>query len=219
MPFRPIDAADACIRRSLRLLDLSTASLPDNKVKNDLRRAAIVMAVAGIDAYMHWLVYQRISAVRREGDIPKSLGKLELPFTDFAALADATVLGRQKQIDSRPWVQVKHALQKRLLKATFQGYDDVATAFSWAGIEKAWTRVAEDMGTTTTDIKSRLNSVVYRRNQIVHEGDIKRALRPRKLKYNEVDEQQMRLDVDWVNNLIKAIERIVTSPPPASSSS
>jgi hypothetical protein len=214
MPFHPIDASKACIRRSRRLLDLCDEQLPDTKVKNDLRRSALVTAVTGIDAYMHWLVYRQISDLRREGDLPKSMAKLDIPFTELAALADATLQGRQQQIETRPWVQVKHSMQKRLLKETFQSYDQVATAFAWAGVEKSWSRVADKLGMQADAIKTRMNSLVDRRNQIVHEGDIARALRPRELKYNDIEHTQVIDDVNWVESLINAIEQVVADGNP-----
>lgn len=158
MPFNPISAAEACIRRSRRLLALSEQDLPDAKVKNDLRRSALVMVVTGIDSYMHWLVYRQISNLRNEGDLPKSLAKLDIPFTEIAALADSVIHARAQGVDSRPWVRVKHAMQKQLLKETFQSYDQVGNAFAWAGIEKGWSRVATELGEPTTTIKDRLNA-------------------------------------------------------------
>jgi hypothetical protein len=214
MPFHPINAAKACIRRSRRLLALCDAQLPDIKVKNDLRRSALVTAVTGIDAYMHWLVYRRISDLRREGDLPRSMAKLDIPFTEFAALADATIEARQRQIETRPWVQVKHAMQKRLLKETFQSYEQVATAFAWAGVEKPWSRVADKLGIQADAIKTRLNAMVHRRNQIVHEGDIARALRPRKLKYNDIEHAEVVDDVYWVESLLVAIEQVIADGNP-----
>lgn len=209
MAFDPIDAATACIRRSRRLLSLADNKLGDAKVKNDLRRAALVMGVTAVDSYMHWLVYRRVSDVRNGGDFPKSLAKLDMPFGDIASLADAAIEGRREKRDIRPWVQVKNAMQRRLLRETFQSYEQVRTAFALAGIEKAWSRVAGQLGAEAKTIKTRLNHLVHRRNQIVHEGDIMRASRPRKLKYNDVEHEEIAADVDWVEELIAAIEEVV----------
>ncbi len=193
---------------------LCDEQLAEPKVKNDLRRSALVMAITGIDAYMHWLVYRQISEVRKEGDLPKALAKLDIPFTEIAALADATLQGRKKKVNTRPWVQVKNAMQKRLLRETFQSYEQVGIAFSWAGIEKPWSRVADKMGVQADSIKSRLNLLVHRRNQIVHEGDITRASRPQKLKYNDVDHAQIVDDVNWIQSVIGAIENVVAEGNP-----
>ncbi|QPN32544.1 HEPN domain-containing protein [Diaphorobacter sp. JS3051] len=215
MPFHPINAANACVHRARRLLAFAENQLPDPQIRGDLRRSALVLAVTAVDSYMHWLVYRRISAVRREGDLPKVLAKLDIPFSDFASLADATLRARQEDHNLRPWVQVKNAVQRRLLTETFQSYDQVGTALSLAGIEKGWSKTANALGIKQGDIKTRLNQLVHRRNQIVHEGDIKRSSRPQKLQYNDVGQAEVSADVDWIEQLVAAIEQVVaTGNPP-----
>src|SRR4051794_9459407 len=106
MPFRPINAADACLRRAHRLLDLGEFELPDSHVKGDLRRSALVMSVTAIDSYFHRLVSLRLSHVRSRGELPGALARIEVQFSDLASLADAALEARRQQRDIRPWVQV-----------------------------------------------------------------------------------------------------------------
>lgn len=212
MPFAAADAADACIKRSRRFLALASNSLPVNFVKNDLRRSALAMAVAAVDAYLHWLVFQRLSHVRREAELPGMLARLQMPFSDLATLADKMLDSRRGSKGSkkrpRPWVQVKNAVQKQLLKTTFQSSAQVETAFAMAGISKCWSRIADKMGEKTEDVKRRLDQLVHRRNQIVHEGDIMRASRPRKLRYNKVKQAPLEEDVDWVADFLSAMQAV-----------
>lgn len=210
MVFLPKDAARSCLRRARRFLDLAGEKLPDSKVKNDLRRMALVMSVAAIDSYMHALVLRRLADARRAADLPKALAKLELPFAQMARLADATIEAQREQRRSRPWVQVKEALQERLLKETFQSYDQVALALSIAGVEKPWNKIATELGETPEDKKGWLNGLVHRRNQIVHEGDLERASRPRKIKFNVIDHDEVRRNLDWMEDLINAIDTVVS---------
>lgn len=214
MAFQPVKAAEACIRRSRRFLALAEGALPDSKIKNDLRRSALVTVVTGIDSYMHWLVYKQLSALRNEGDLPRSFAKLDVPFTELASLADSVLEARSRNVNSRPWVKVKNTMQQRLLKETFQSYDQVSTAFAMAGVEKGWTRVSAELGAQPAEIKARLNRLVHRRNQIVHEADITRSSRPRSLKYNAIQQAQVVSDVDWVESLIKAVEKVVSAGNP-----
>ena len=209
MPFLPIDAAQACIRRSQRFLALASENLPDSKIRNDLRRSALITSVAAIDTYMHWMILRRLSSVRRQGDLPKALARYDMEFSEIANLADAIIAAQRLRKGLRPWVQVKDSLQKRLLQQTFQSYEQVGTAFALAGIDKGWSRIADILAVKAEDIKSKLNQLVYRRNQIVHEGDITRASRPRKLQYNEVDHDKVVADVDWIEKLVNAIEAVV----------
>jgi hypothetical protein len=132
----------------------------------------------------------------------------------MASLADAAIAARQLQRDIRPWVQVKNAMQKRLLQETFQSYDQLSDGFALAGIVKGWSRTAVALQSTTTDIRERLNHLVHRRNQIVHEGDIARASRPQQIRYNDIEHAAVVADVDWVEQLIAAIEQVVAAGNP-----
>ena len=109
---------------------------------------------------------------------------------------------------SRPWVQVKNALHRKLLKMTFQSYEEVGTAMAMAGVSKGWRQVAKKIGCKADDIKSRLNDIVHRRNKIVHEGDLRRLQRPRVLKLNDIDGIKVSNDLDWLEQLIAGIDAV-----------
>lgn len=213
MTFYPKQAANTCIRRAKRFLELADNHLPVNRAKNDLRRMALVMAVAAIDSYMHSLILRRIAAVRRSADLPKSLARLDIPFSEFARLAGASIKAQREGRTSRPWVQVKSSLQERLLKETFQSYDQVAIALSIAGVEKCWSKITAELGETVDENKEWLNNLVKRRNQIVHEGDMKRAPRPQKLRFNDINQAEAEQEVEWVETLIMAIDKVVERQP------
>lgn len=213
MTYFPRQVADTCIRRAKRFLDLADNRLPVHRTKNDLRRMALVMAVAAVDSYMHALVLRRIATVRRAADLPKSLALLNMPFSALASLADASIKAQREQRTARPWVQVKSSLQERLLKETFQSFNQVATALSLAGIEKGWSKIAKELGETPKENETWLNNLVHRRNQIVHEGDMKRASRPRKLHFNDIHQTEAEQEVEWVESLIKAIDIVVERHP------
>lgn len=169
----------------------------------------MVMAVAAIDSYMHALVLRRVAEVRKAADFPKSLARLDVEFADLTKLADSTIDAQRRGKPMRPWVRVKAALQNRLLKDTFQSYDQVARGLAIAGVNKPWEKIAKELGKSTKDCKSWLNGLVHRRNQIVHEGDLMRASRPRRLKFNSVTHAAAEDDVDRMEELIDAIEKIV----------
>lgn len=211
MAVLPSDVAKTCVERSRRLLTLADhEDLPDTKIRQDLRRYAIVMAVVAIDAYLHWLIHHRIGAVRQKG-LPKAFAKLTLPFPDLASMADNFIEAQQQQPrkDVRPWVQVKNSLQRRLLKETYQSSEQVGNALALAGIEKAWSKIAAKLGIGAEQAKAQLDQLVMRRNQIVHEGDIARSPRPHKLTANPIDKAAVAASVDWIESLIAAIEQVV----------
>lgn len=136
MPFLPKQAADICLKRARNFLDLAGRDLPNPRIKNDLRRMGLVMAVAAVDSYMHAVVLRRIADVRRRSALPKALARLDIPFSAIADLADASIDAQRNSRTSRPWVRLKSSLQSRLLKETFQSYDQVAAAFAMAGVDQ-----------------------------------------------------------------------------------
>ena len=59
------------------------------------------------------------------------------------------------------------------------------------------------------DLKDRLNRIVHRRNQIVHEGDVRRADRPQAVNLNDITAESTRADIEWLKGLVKAADRVV----------
>ena len=84
-------------------------------------------------------------------------------------------------------------------------------AFAIAGIDKAWAKIASELAENCKDIEVWLNDLVHRRNQIVHEGDMKRAPRPRSLQFNDINHAKIKNDIDEVASLINAMDKVVTN--------
>ncbi len=204
MPVAPKQVADDCLNRAKQILAQAAAA---GAVADDLRRMALVMGVAALDTYMHAVV--RTSLPNSHGALPKAIADLDISFSEMAQLADNTVAAQRDNRRSRPWVQVKNALHRKLLKVTFQSFDDVGKAMAMAGVKKGWSKVAGQMGCTVDEIKTRLGSIVHRRNQIVHEGDLRRLVRPRTVEHNDIDEAEVQDHLDWLEQLIGAIDEIL----------
>jgi hypothetical protein len=81
-----------------------------------------------------------------------------------------------------------------------------------AGRPKAWPAIGEKMQTSQepAEIKERLNGIVTRRNQIVHEGDYERRERPQTPRRNLITQSQARRDIDFIAELIDAIHAVVS---------
>lgn len=210
MSFTPYDAAADTIARARALLDAANANgLPDGVV-DDLRRLAVVMAVAALDTYMHRLILSRAYEHR---EMPSGLAGLAVGFGDLVAQAEESVRARQEERNERPKVRAKRVLRDRLLRETFQRADDVSRALSMAGRSKSWPAIAAEMpgGETHEALKKRLNAIVDRRNAIVHEGDYKRQERPRSAKPVSINEGEARDFVEFLANLIRAIRSVLAT--------
>lgn len=212
MPLTPGQAARRCLQRAQYMLDAALKKVVgENAIRptvtrNDLRRMALVMGVTAIDTYMHLAVLRKIGEVRMRDLLPKPLGQLDMPFDELASLADAAIGNQRAETRGRPWVQVKNALYKRLLKETFQSSGQVARAMSMAGITEIWRKLSNELGESAESIRSRLDGIVHRRNQIVHEGDYPRNVRPRRITYNPISPRDVRQDLEWLTSLIAALD-------------
>lgn len=137
---------------------------------DELLRAEIVLAVSALDCYVHDVVrlgmLRGLPAATGEPDAYLSFG-VSLGFVkrlmrassaaDCAALLDAEV-------------RRVHGFQ------TFQNADKISQALALIGIQSIWPKVAAPIGISASDVRTRLNLIVDRRNKIAHEGDIDPSL-------------------------------------------
>lgn len=210
MPFTPYDAALDTIDRAQAFLDVADGfGLPDGVVE-DLRRLAVVMAVAALDTYMHRLVVAR--AYEHE-ELPGGLAGLTVGFGDLVSQAEASVKARREGRDARPKVRAKRVLRDRLLRETFQSPDDVSRALGMAGKSQSWPDIAAEMPGSwdSKALRKRLSAIVSRRNAIVHEGDYERQERPRTAKPIPIEETEAKDSVEFLANLIRAIRSVISA--------
>lgn len=176
----------------------------------DMRRLSVVMAVAALDTYMHRLILERAYSHER---LPKELARLDIGFVHLLEQADATgSAARSAPYKPRPRVGVKRLLRDRLLRETFQTYEAVSRALRMAGRSKDWAAIGVRMSPERTpeDIRERLNEIVKRRNQIVHEGDYARLEKPQGPRRNEMTHRQAARDIGFVEQVINAIHAVVS---------
>jgi hypothetical protein len=220
MPFTPHDAAQHMIARATALVALAARlSRKDARqlvgteggrpVRDDLRRLAIVMAVAALDTYMHRLV---VSRAYSQAPMPRTLADMTVRFGDLVNQADAAVVAHREARDTRPRVPAKRLLRERLLRETFQRYERVSEALAMAGKPKSWKEIAKAMPSSPTQevVKMTLDTLVERRNAIVHEGDYERLDRPQRARVATVSPREARQSVKFISDLIEAIHQVTT---------
>lgn len=163
---------------------------PTAETRSDMRRLSVVMAVAALDTYMHRLILERAYTHDR---LPKQLARLDVGFDQLLEHAAATgAAARAAPHQPRPRVGVKRLLRDRLLRETFQSYEGVSRALHMAGRSREWPEIGARMSPQRSpgEIKERLNEIVNRRNQIVHEGDYARLEKPQSPKRNEMSSRE-----------------------------
>ncbi|MDK9716143.1 MAG: HEPN domain-containing protein [Sulfuritalea sp.] len=129
--------------------------------KDNILRAALTMLVSAIDTSVHEFVIsavaRRLSDDRLVFDITKQLVSiqciLESDPSQRTAMAEADI-------------------RRQYAKETFQSSRQIETILASIGMNKIWSRLSGRLGNTPEEIKLKLDLMVRRRNQIVHEADL-----------------------------------------------
>ncbi len=179
---------------------------------SELLRAAIVAAVSAIDRYFHDVVVEHSWAVlsRNEEEVPKELQKIMIPVLD----AKRALTKLRSDSKSRPSSLVKKVIQEVLHKEyTFQNPDDIVRAAQMLGITDFWTKVAAEMPTTPSkdQLIAELKALARRRNQIVHEADLVRKTKAKKITLRDIGENDARRWIELVEQLVTAVDSVVTT--------
>ena len=136
-------------------------SAPVTEVTDNILRAALTMMVSAIDTSVHELI---ISAIMFEIKEDKSIFKLNN--IKIGALAS-----KESDKDTRLRL-IESDLRRQFSKESFQSSRQIENSLAQIGITKIWTKLAVTCGQLPGDIKIKLDLLVRRRNQIVHEGDL-----------------------------------------------
>jgi hypothetical protein len=210
MTFTPYDAGIDTIRRARAILAISDGAGLSGGVSDDLRRLAVVMAVAALDTYMHRLVVTR---AYEHDEMPGGLAALSVTFGDLVAQAETVVAARKKSHNIRPKVRAKRILRERLSRETFQRSEDVSRALGMAGKSGKWQDIADAMSGSwsSKSAKEQLDGIVDRRNAIVHEGDYERSERPRDARTVAMTRTEASDSVELLADLIEAIHSVISA--------
>ncbi|WP_141217008.1 hypothetical protein [Rhodococcus sp. 14-2483-1-2] len=202
MPISPLQAATDVMDRADALL-AHAAGAANPLVVDDTRRSALALGVAALDTYLHWAL---ADVPLRQ--MPSALKGLDVPFGDLVDLSEAMVQNRAR---IRPKVRARGVLERAILTRTFQSSREVEQAMLMIGIRNAFQKISIRIAPAhkPSDIKDRLNRIVYRRNRIVHEGDLQRQSRPQQIKRETTEAAAIQTDLDWLRTLIVAIDKVL----------
>lgn len=176
---------------------------------SELLRATIVSAVSALDRYMHDMIVEKSSALLSlpEDDIPKELRNLAVPILS----AKKALEQLRKYSKSRPGHILKKEIQAALHKEyTFQNPDSIAKGAKMLNIKNFWGEIAKRLPTNPSkgDVQNKLKEIMLRRNQIVHEADLIRKTKAKKITVREISLSTAKEYVEWINNFVLAINNV-----------
>lgn len=207
MMMKALDAFDLTHQRALALIDihrkLHSRGKPPKK-SADILRSAVVLAVAGMDAYFT----DKIS----ENAVPliRKLGGKDLPGKLVDAVSNQ--MNSQQMLEAmlrqKPLAHVGTAVRKALANNTYQDPGKIEQGLRMLGVSNFWCEVAAELGMAQTDVRSSLARVVKRRHDIVHKGDLgttkKTKHKLRALGRTEAEEM-----VQTIDRFVRAADEVI----------
>jgi hypothetical protein len=169
-PITSFGIFELCIQRARNLVKLHEAAHgkagKPERFTSDAHRAAIVLAISALDAFVRDFVITRVSVLlaTKSLSLPSSLSAQILKFVDQAALLDAA---RKDDLLDR----VEKAFRSDFEKKSFQGTKIIDEHMRWVGYEDIFRDLASKAGTNESNLKAELNKFTQRRHAIAHRGD------------------------------------------------
>lgn len=130
---------------------------------SDILRAEFVMAVSALDHYVHELTRLGMLEIV-QGARPQTAAFLRFQISLNSTLQAVTPGAGTAWFDTE--IRTKHGY------LAFQQPDKVADAMRLISSIELWNTLSTHMGIPASDLKTRLELIVQRRNKIAHEADI-----------------------------------------------
>lgn len=201
---RAIEAFDATIERAETLFSLHStgAAGRPRKEKEDILRATIMLAIAGVDAYFHDKVLERITPfmkMKKGRHLPGDLLELLRGNGGIQKLLEI-------MYEQRPHRHIHTLVKNVQADKTFQKPDKIEGALRLVGINDFWFKVAQRMGrgASKEGIKRKVGQYAHRRDKIGHEADRSGAGR-----LNHISRPYVRECLSFVQKFIHSADQVI----------
>ena len=174
--YKAIDVFNKCIERAQNLHKIhkrahGKQSKPE-KYLADAHRAAVVLAVSALDAYIRTVVIERIRTLLLEKKpLPQSLSCKIKSFLKEDGLLEAA---RQSDLLDR----VEKALSSDFERRSFQGSKVIEEYLELSGLPNVFARIAKDLDVNEQLLIEQLDGYTLRRHVIAHRGDLNLTKNP-----------------------------------------
>ncbi len=175
----------------------------------ELLRSALAMAVSALDRYLHVRVVDSMAGWfgKSPQSMPAKMAEIDVPFAIVEECLQKALASRKKNgANTRPRTILKKALREALYTQTFQSARNVESAFSLMGFKKPWSNLQKETHESPEKMMLFLNKLTKRRNQIVHEGDIRNIDRIKSVELNDISRTYVFRSIQWLRTFVGAIE-------------
>lgn len=194
-----------CVERANNLLRVHKEVHGEKKKPpkhlSDLHRAAIVMAISALDAYVrtYLLTTIRMMLSNRQRSLPAGLADRIKNFLKPDDMLDAA---RKDDLLER----VEKAFRADFERKSFQGTQTIEQSMQLVGINDVFHEVAISTGANEDQLKLRLDEFTSRRHNIAHRGDCDLSQKPpQEAAINKTQAQEC---IRLVKSIVEGIERI-----------
>lgn len=166
----PYEIFNYCIKRSENLIKIHQMAHGKQKKPEkylaDAHRAAIVLSISALDAFIRTFVIDKIRQLlmNKSEPLPTSLKDKIKKFCDLDSLLEAA---RKDDLLDR----VEKAFLNDFQKRSFQGTKNINEILEMVGIKNVFHSVAHKASMNEDQIKSDLDEYTERRHIIAHRGD------------------------------------------------
>jgi len=196
---------ESSIRRAENLLQMrkvpQNAAIKLTSHFSDARRAAIVLAVAALDAYVRTFVVEEIMAklVDLKSQVPGKLRDHAKEFLGQDGLFDAA---RNGDLNSR----LEKAFRESFEERSFQGVKNIEDAMRLIGHDNVFHTIACSASVNEDHLKRDLSRFTKRRHLIAHCGDYDLNQNPPQ--ENDISDEDVRRCVETVKLMALEIHRL-----------
>jgi hypothetical protein len=169
-PVTPFTIFNLCIERAHNLIKIHEAAhgtkAKPEKYLADAHRAAIVLTISALDAYIRSLIISKIREIlaNKTQLLPVSLFEQIKKFLNQDVLLEAA---RKDDLLDR----VEKAFQSDFERKSFQGTKNIEDYMKMAGFDNIFHAVAMNAGINEDTLRSNIDRFTNRRHTIAHKGD------------------------------------------------
>jgi HEPN superfamily RiboL-PSP-like protein len=169
-PLTSLDIFARCIERAENLIKIHEAAhgrqARPEPFLSDAHRAAIVLAISALDAYVRSFVVSNARNIiaNKAKTLPAALASQIKNYLREDALLEAA---RKDDLLDR----VEKALRDDFEKKSFQGTKSITDALKLLGHEDIFHEVAVSAGVNEDNLRERLDHYTQRRHDVAHQGD------------------------------------------------
>ena len=176
---------------------------------DDLLRSALTFGVSALDRYVHERIVRNIVQALGSSRLTRRQKEFSIPAVLALRITREAARACRENRRVRPANEVRRKVQEILHTRTFQSWQELADAFELLGVTNLAGQLQSAYRTGNIQpVRNQLNTLVRRRNIIVHEGDLVRHERGGQVRRLAISRQYVSKSLAFLNTLVTHLETV-----------